>query len=352
LRTQRIKTMALNACELELDLFSRGLRLPAGDDLAMRVAADGGLEVAIPAAPLPKREIYVNVPVVEPFAIRSPFRLARLASRDYVIVDDRDAGLYPVRVPNAPPWLAWLTSNDRPMREVATRHGAQMHIRLQSLTSIDDVVETCWAAKSESAVTFVELESGGSPETTGVMASCLAAIKRDVGMLVGVHLGLDVQHRTCAALIAAGVDQFSFTAGRHGLEALAHCARALTPGAVSAEVIAGGAPLTSVMEAIDRIAAAGALPTLRIARPPSLILKTALPTTQDLRRMMRHVYEACRRHWLPIGAAPSRESSLVVDPDDAVLLAPRDAGFYCYEAFRLWRGLSGAPARWKRMRAA
>ena len=121
--------MALNACELELDLFSRGLRLPAGDDLAMRVAADGGLEVAIPAAPLPKREIYVNVPVVEPFAIRSPFRLARLASRDYVIVDDRDACLYPVRVPDAPPWLAWLTSNDRAVRQVATRHGAQLHIR-------------------------------------------------------------------------------------------------------------------------------------------------------------------------------------------------------------------------------
>jgi hypothetical protein len=344
--------MVLNACELELDLFSRGLRMPADDGLGVRDPADDSLEVAILAAPLPKREIYVKVPIVEPFAIRSPFRLAPVANRGHVIVDDRDASIYHVRVPVAPPWLAWLTSQDVPMGQVGTLRGTQLHVVVTSLTNVDDIVETCWAAKNESAVTFVELESGGSAETAAVMASCLAAIKRDVGMLVGVHLGLDVSHSTCAALIAAGVDQFSFTAGRGGLEALAHCARALTPGAVSAEVVAGAAPLASVMEAIDRLAAAGALPTLRIVRPPSLILKTALPTSQDLRRMMRHVYEACRRHWLPIGAAPNRESSLVVDPDDAVLLAPRDAGFYCYEAFRLWRGLSGAPARWKRMRAA
>lgn len=344
--------MALNACELELDLFARGLRLPAEAGLGPRNAADDSLEVAILAAPLPKREIYVNVPIAGPFATRSPFRLAHVANRGHVIVDDRDASIYQVRVPVAPPWLAWLTSQDVPMGQVGTLRGTQLHVAVTPLTNVDDVVETCWAAKNESAVTFVELENGGGAEAARGMPSYLAAIKRDVGMLVGVHVGLDVPRSTCAALIAAGVDQFSFSAGRDGLEALAHCARTLTPGAVSAEVIAGPAPLTSVIEAIDRIAAAGALPTLRIVRPPSLILRTALPTSQDLRRMMRHVYEACRRHWLPIGAGPNRESSLVVDPDDAVLLAPRDAGFYCYEAFRLWRGLSGAPARWKRMRAA
>ena len=68
--------------------------------------------------------------------------------------------------------------------------------------------------------------------------------------------------------------------------------------------------------------------------------------------MMLRVYDACRRHWLPIGAAPNGESSLVVDADDAALLAPRDPGFYCYEGFRLWSKLAGAPALWKRMRVA
>ena len=344
--------MTLNACELELDLFSQGLRLSADDDLATRVVADDGLEVAIAASPLPKREIYVNVPVVEPFTSRSPFRLGRLANNERVIVDDRDASVYSVRLPLAPPWLVWLTSNDRPMGQVGTLHGAQLHVGVTPLTNVHDVVETCWAAKNESAVTFVELEGGGGAAAAGFMTSCLAAIKRDVGMLVGVHFPADVQRSTCAPLIAAGVDQVSFTAGLSDLDALADCARVLTPGAVSGEVVAGGAPLTTVVKAIDRIAAGGALPIVRIARPTSVILETGLLTSQDLRRVMRHVYRACRRHWLPIGSAPNRESSLVVDPDDAVLLAPRDAGFYCYEAFRLWRELAGAPAWWRRMRAA
>ena len=76
-----------------------------------------------------------------------------------------------------------------------------------------------------------------------------------------------------------------------------------------------------MLEAIDWVAEAGAFPTVRIVRPASVILEAGIPTPQDLRRLMRHVYLACRRHWLPIGAAPNRESSVVVDPDDAVLLA-------------------------------
>jgi hypothetical protein len=344
--------MVLNACELELDLFSRGLRIPAGDHLETRISADEGLEVAISAAPLPKREIYVNVPVVEPFTSRSPYRLARLANNEQTIVDDRDASVYPVRVPLAPAWLASLTSRDIPMGHVGTLRGPQLHVRVTPFTNVDDVVETCWAAKGESEVTFVELEARGGAEAAALMTSCLAAIKQHVGMLVGAHFGSDVQRSTCTAWIAAGVDQLSFTAGLLDLDALAYCARVLPPGAVSGEVVAGRAPLTTVMEAIDRVAAAGAFPTVKIARPASVILETGLPTSQELRRMMQHVYRACRRHWLPIGAAPNRESSVVVDPDDAVLLASRDAGFYCYEAFRLWRRFSAAPGRWKRMRAA
>jgi hypothetical protein len=49
---------------------------------------------------------------------------------------------------------------------------------------------------------------------------------------------------------------------------------------------------------------------------------------------MQHVYEACRRHWIPIGAAPNIEVSIVVNPDDTPFLAPRTPGFYAYEAFR------------------
>ena len=52
------------------------------------------------------------------------------------------------------------------------------------------------------------------------------------------------------------------------------------------------------------------------------------PSYEDMRRVMAHVYDACRRHWMPIGAAPNIEVSLVVNPDDAALLAERTLGFY------------------------
>ena len=60
----------------------------------------------------------------------------------------------------------------------------------------------------------------------------------------------------------------------------------------------------------------------------------ASPTYADMRPIMAHVYEACRRNWIPIGAAPNIEVSIVVNPDDTALLAPRTAGFYVFEGYR------------------
>jgi hypothetical protein len=68
-----------------------------------------------------------------------------------------------------------------------------------------------------------------------------------------------------------------------------------------------------------------------------------------MRRVMRHVYDACRRHWLPIGAAPNIEVSIVVNPDDAAMLAPHNAGFWTYEAYRRAARVAAAPLfRWRR----
>jgi hypothetical protein len=65
--------MPHNACELEIDLFCHGLRLPPGALLPgargvtrTRAGLGSGLEIAIPA-PLAKREIWVNVPIAEAF---------------------------------------------------------------------------------------------------------------------------------------------------------------------------------------------------------------------------------------------------------------------------------------------
>lgn len=47
--------------------------------------------------------------------------------------------------------------------------------------------------------------------------------------------------------------------------------------------------------------------------------------------VFRHVYEACRKHDIPIGLAPNIEVSLIVQPNDCKYLVPRDWAFHSYE---------------------
>jgi len=74
------------------------------------------------------------------------------------------------------------------------------------------------------------------------------------------------------------------------------------------------------------------------------------PSYDDMRRVMSAVYDACRRHRIPIGVAPNIEVSLVVNPDDAAMLAERNLGFYRYEAWRRALRLLARPLFWNRMR--
>jgi hypothetical protein len=122
-------------------------------------------------------------------------------------------------------------------------------------------------------------------------------------------------------------------------------------GAVSGEIIAGLEPIEDTIAAIDYIAGLGAFPTVCVFRPTVGADMEAWPPPKydEMRAVMLHVYEACRRNWIPIGAAPNIEVSIVVNPDDAAMLAPRDAAFWTYEAFRRTAKAVAAPLfAWRR----
>jgi hypothetical protein len=402
--------MALNGCELEIDLLCRGLRVPASVTLAggrpvsrTRAGLGSGLELVIQTHSHLKPEIWVNVPIVERFAQTSPYRLEGGAADGYSVVDDRDASTYAVLLPLEPSWYARQTSNDQPMCRVGVMQGTYLGIyvnpvcafwnmqpRLNCLfcttgqnvgvaeaptKSVEDVVETCWAAKQESGVTFVHL-NGGFQGTRGLefIKPYVQAIKERVGLLVGVQLAPERDFRRYDELVALGVDHLSFCielldprwfahicpgkARVHGqslyFSAVKYCASLLPHGAVSGEVIAGIEPTDRTMEAIDRITEAGAFPTVCIFRPTvgSDMEAWPSPAYDEMRRVMVHAYEACRRHWMPIGAAPNIEVSLVVTPEDAVLLADRTPAFYVYEAYRRLTRVAAGPIFRHRMRAS
>ena len=401
--------MRLNACELEIDLFCRGLRIPDGVPLEgarsfsrTRAGLGSGLEIAIPTGSRLKRRIFANVPVLERFAHDSPYVLDGDFVRGYLVRDERSNVHYPIDVLPEPGWYSRLTSREVPMSRIGVLQGTYLGIYINPICAfwtsepaqncrfcttgrnvgdrevatktVDDVVETCWAAREESGVTFVHL-NGGFQGGHGLSTAepYIRAIKEDVGLLVGLQLTPERNFSYYDRLIDLGVDHFSFclelfdpewfqricpgkarTLGQKlFLDAMDYCASRLPRGAVSGEIIAGIEPIEQTIAAIDRIASVGAFPTVCIFRPTigSDMQDWASPPYDDMRRVMVALYDACRRHRVPIGLAPNIEVSLVVNPDDTALLAERTASFYSYELWRRAMRLAARPVFWSRMRA-
>jgi hypothetical protein len=399
--------MSLNACELEIDLFCRGMRIPDHVSLdgargisRTRAGLGSGLEIIIPTGTWLKPEVWANVPVVETFAKTSPYVLTGSPEGGYVLKNEETGDGYPIHIPREPAWYSRPTSRAIPMNHIGVLQGTYLGIYVNMVCTfwnynpplncrfcttgqnvgeseaadkaVADVVETCRAARDESNVSFVHF-NGGFQGTRGIEFTepYITAIKNEVGMLVGVQLAPERDFSHYDRLIDLGVDHLSFCVefwdpkwfkeicpGKEKMlgqklffDAMAHCARRMPRGAVSGEIIAGIEPIEDTLKAIDFVASMGAFPTVCVFRPTvgSDMETWPPPTYTDMRRVMAHVYEACRRNWIPIGAAPNIEVSIVVNPDDAALLAPRNLGFWVYEAYRRTARMVAAPLfKWRR----
>ena len=399
--------MQLNACELQIDLFCRGLRvapdLPLGGSRAVRRTRAGlgsGLELTIPTGSRLKPQIWMNAPVLEPFVESSPYVLRR-SHETYEVFDESRTVSYPVALPAQPRWSNRLTSRDVPMSNIGVLQGTYLGVYVNPVCefwktdlncrfcttgenvgcveapvkTVEDVVETCWAAKEECGITFVHL-NGGFQGGHGLefVAPFVRAIKEEVGLLVGVQLTPEPDFTKYDRLIDLGVDHFSFcvefidpmwfavicpgkarTIGQaRFFQAMSYCASRLPRGAVSGELIAGVEPVANTIAGIERIASMGAFPTVCIFRPTigSQMADWPAPRYEEMRTVMTAMYDACRRHRIPIGLAPNIEVSLVVNPDDAALLAPRTVDFYRYELWRRALRYAARPVFSRRLRAS
>ncbi len=384
--------MPLNACELEIDLFCHGMRVPEAVSLEgvrglarTRAGLGSGLDVAIATGSRIKREIWANVPVAESFARSSPYRLSGGSAGRFRLIDDRCGAAYDVRLPREPAWYSRMTSREIPMHRIGVLQGTYLGIYVNPVCAfwnsdprlncrfcttgrnvgpaeaakktVDDVVETCWAAKAESGITFVHLNGGfqGEHGLAHVMPY-VKAIKEKVGLLVGVQLAPERDFHRYEELVALGLDHISFCVEladpgwfericpgkaralgqKLFFDAMEHCVGLMPYGAVSGEVIAGLEPIEHTLRAIDQITSIRAFPTVCVFRPTigSDMENWPAPNYAEMRQVMAHMYDACRRARLPIGVAPNIEVSLVVNPDDAALLAEPSVGFYGYEAYR------------------
>lgn len=399
--------MRQNACELEIDLFCKGMRVPDHVSLEgargisrTRAGLGSGLEIVIPSASWLKHDVWMNVPVLESFVQQSPYVLGG-GPGAYFVRDDRSSEHCAIRIPQEPGWYHRLTSRDVPMSRIGVLQGTYLGIYINpicafwnyapslnckfcttgrnvgdqevAVKSLGDVIETCHAAKDESGITFVHF-NGGFQGSKGLSAAepFIRAVKENVGLLVGVQLTPEKDFTAYDRLIDLGVDHLSFCLelldpewfakicpGKERMlgqalfiKAMKYCAERLPRGAVSGELIAGIEPIEKTIEAVEFIASMGAFPTVCIFRPTkgSDMEDWRPPSYEDMHRVFEAVYDACRRHRVPIGLAPNIEVSLVVNPDDAALLARPTPRVLAYEAWRRMLRLLARPVFASRMR--
>lgn len=379
--------------ELEIELFCRGMRIDPATREALearrisrtRAGLGSGLEIVLPGG---RKDVWVNVPVEEPFAAASPFEL--LPSGDgYVVRDRRDDTPYAVAIPPEPKWYSATTTRGTPMSRVGVLQGTYLGIFLSNTClywysrpaplncgfctsgknvgineiaqkNVDDVVEVARAAQEESGSVFTHFNTGYQYEENpkrravhGLMQAkpYVEAVRRKVGGFIGLQ-SVPVtkpSYDEYDELIEAGVDHFSFcvefldpevfaricpgkerTVGQEAFfDAMAYTAKKLGRGRVSGELIAGLEPIAKTKEAIDRVVDAGAFPTVCIFRPlvGSDLENEPAPEPEAMREVMAYQWEACRRAGIPVGVLPI-EVSLVVQPEEGRELAEKRSGPY------------------------
>lgn len=395
--------------ELEIELFCRGMRIDDSCSSARRIARTraglgSGLEIIIPAR---RKPIWVNVPVIEPFAQHSVFSLRRRAI-EYFIHDNRDGAEYPVQIPPEPAWYSRKTSSGAEMSRIGVLQGNYLGIYVsnrclywswspsvackfcttgknlgaseETRKKVEDVVEVALAAHDESHSIFTHFNTGyhyeDRPEREIIhgLRQCepfVHAVRQRVGGFIGVQ-AVPVprdQFSEYDDLIAAGTDHFSFcyefedpavferlcpgkaqTVGQHAyFEAMEYTAKKLGKGRVSGEIIAGVEPVEATKRGIDRIVDAGAFPTVCIFRPTigSEMEHTPPPDPEAMKDVFAYVHEACRRAGIPVGVLPI-EVSLVVQPEEAADLVEPRFGDWVYGAKNsLLRLLAKPYVAWK-----
>src|SRR4051794_16937568 len=220
----------LKPIELEIELFCRGMRIGdschTGEDgrriSRTRAGLGSGLEIIIPAAPKP---IWVNVPVVEPFALSSVFTLRQCDGR-YFVVDSRNKDAVEVTIPPEPAWYSRNTSADVSMSRVGVLQGNYLGIYIsnrclywswspslackfcttgknvgaaeESRKRVTDVVEVALAARDESNCIFTHFNTGYHYEDRadrevihGLRQAepFVRAVRTHVGGFIGVQAG-------------------------------------------------------------------------------------------------------------------------------------------------------------------
>lgn len=359
--------MKINLGYLKLDLFCKGIRIDSSCDLAndarpvlrTRGGLGSGLEVIL------GKDLYVNVPLVEHFVVKSPYVLLK-KNNSYFIKKDNTV-ICKVKLPRKPKFYDRLTSSGKLMSRIGVMQGTylgiyslrvcefwkmapQVNCKFCSVglnvgnteeyeKSVEEVLETVKAAQAEEKITMVHFNTGYLfGEELELLEPYIRIIKEKTGLLVGVQCPPAPNFSKYDYLKKIGVDHVSFCLeifdakkfqevcpGKHQhigqqkyLEAIKYCVKVFGKGRVSGEIVAGLESAQSTIEAIEYFGEIGAVSTVCIFRPclGTVFEKLEPPQVQAMIPVFKRLYEVCLENSIPIGMAPNVKVGLVILPEE------------------------------------
>ena len=378
-----VSDVRANPALLKLDLYCKGARLDVASMgkggtgrglMRTRAGLGSGLEVILPGG------LWTNVPVLEAFAQRSPYEFVPDGDGLRLLRDGEFVAT--VSLSPRPTWYDRMTTSGKPMARVGTLQGTYLGVYPAKVCdywitpektnchfcsvglnlgvddanekSVDEVLEVVMAARDESAITYVDFNTGHYEGDTylDILEPYIRRIKRETGLLVGIQTPPHHDLSRYDRLKAMGVNRVSFCFeifdperfrevcpgkdAEYGLDryldAIRYCAElgrigeALQdPWVTNGEIVAGLESPESSIAAIDWITSVGAIPTVCVFRPLRGTDYEDLepPDTETMVPVFRRLYEACMDAGLPIGCAPNIHVSLVLLPEECAAFSDK-----------------------------
>jgi len=363
-----------NAVVMELELFSRGLRI---DDsvsmegkrppLRLRAGLGSGLEIKIYGINDWRGDhLSVNVPVHGAFVERSPYLLVQEGDR-YIITADgemvREISLYPL-----PGFYNEKTSDGVLMSRIGCIFGGVGSMMLKGCgfwdmegdmkcgfcatgiyrgdteepeKTIRQVVEVCGKMVFEEKVDSLHFNTGfRSGKAIEEVIPYIKEVYRETGAYICVQCPPEDDFSVYERLYEAGARHVSFCMeiydpevfrtvcpGKHRyishdrfFEALRRCV-GLFPD-VAGELVMGLEPVGNTLKGVERITDMGAWPTVTVFRPlPGTKLgEMAPPPTREIIRVVRRMYSECSEKGVPLEQLPQIHESLSPLPMDGKYL--------------------------------
>lgn len=362
---------------LKLELYCLGMRL----DESCEIEKDGapisrtrgglgsGLEVILPD------KLFTNIPVVEPFARKSPYLLKKEEGKYNIYKGDRF--ITQVELLQNPEFYEERTSSGKLMKRIGVMQGTYIGIYPTKVCgfwdmdkncefcsiglnlgeteeiekNVKDVVETVKEARRELGITFVHFNTGYyEGEAIDALLPYILAVKKETGLLVGVQTPPQPNLKQYDYLRKIGVDHVSFCLeiydkeifpkicpGKSELlgwdmyiDTIEYCAKLWGRGQVAGEIIAGLEPPEASIKAIEHFAEMGAVSTVCVFRPTvgTKLEDYPPPDPEDMIPVFRRMYEVCLEHNLPVGIAPKAKVSLVLLPYEGIYFLENRAKYW------------------------